>query len=1132
MDTTNDELQKINVILCGQIGVGKTTLVNVLNKKHNYNVYNFCDNMTNDTNDTYVNYADINEHIFNNNDSVYIIIDCDPSVIKNRMTNDKKKNIYSTDKSLHYFRQRYKELSAYYGIPIVNSSGTIDDTVSQVMYALENRSELELYSVRYLTPKVISDNDIEKYLFKVTTTTTTTTNNDNDNDNDNDEYFECAKKEFSIEWEKWEKWDKCDIDRIGKDLLYNLKKTLCARHLCKNGDMQICHDGVVLFKFVDEVNDIVHRQIAYTSLTKPRFRLVYEGKNKKVYVPLTGNRLLKNICFIVSKTKMFDSNELKLYIEMMDRNGICHIYNAINDKVISAEYISPYPKININVRSDSIVKKSCNNVYNVYNEYTYIFEDHGLTKPIIADTTDTTDTTILDISNNDIVTKLFKVLCYYCDRNIAANIHIDNEKICHIYVSQNLISTKSLLQYFTKHKFCETEMLQPYVLYSNTNKLHYKWPPYCEKYRCFVQLEISRAQPVFPMGDTSKFKEMNIKQIMDFLSIGIDIIIHDSDHDFYEFESNEDFLHNNMSEYYYYLSGGIDEKSIIKENIKGIFVSEDGILTGFNNYDSDSDSDSGIGNDSDSDKEEFINMLKKLPANKVIIDINIGYNANKTDINIECFKNGLKTFKTLGIDMIRLTIDSCEKIDQESFRSFVLYLSQYMVGQFSTIIISSSLIRTFDDLLFLWSIKGVCPGLNDIIWTNVIKYEDVIVSMTNFDSNGLVPICIQDTNKQVKGVIYANSNTLKKIVKDRIVYSYNKYDDKTEIFQCQNINNTYNVLQFMFSQDNSSILLTTNSNDSSSIFDKSTNIIENTSSTINTINNNLKDKSNYVKLSHIWDNYLDITGSNEGDYENKVKKSSEIIFDMLCTFANQNIKWEDVLKNLNTLSPKSVQQANSDYVVIGIDINAHKFSVDSSDKYIKEHLGIEIQRSNLHIGYTMCDQEKYEIYFGTKQVKFIEINCKDVFHYIENGLIDYCVTYNVIINNYPLLADELHNSIIHELRLCLVKRKQDNFNIREWTIDSKPKIISEYSLILKSYLSNELYLDAKCYDIIKCTGSSVNILVNNDKYLIADSIVYTDNEWIKENDLSIWKTVVKSGQITIGLYKKNVFNLEQIHQIV
>ena len=1070
--------EKINVVLCGNKYVADE-----LNKKYFNSIYTFYDSNTENKDISgllkefdYINNLTNRQDLPNIKgiDIVYIFMDCFTDVSNKPDTFSKK--------SLYYFRQGYRELSAYYGIPLVDSSGTIDEIGSRLMYALENRSELELYSLRYLSPTVISDNDIENYLFNT--------------NEDIDEYWDYLL---------------CNTNIVSKE---TVKKTLCARHLCQNADIQICQDGVVLFKYIDEVKDKVYRQVVYTSLTKPRFRLVYESENKKIYVPLSTNRFLRNTCFAIVKPSI--TNSLGIYIEMMNRSGLQHIYNAINDKgVVSSEYINPYPEI-------KVVYEGNNSTY--YNPNIYLEESFNK----------------VDNYSKNLIMKFFMTMYYYFDKvgyqldnnNIILKLGIQSLKslkICDIFSNMNNNIYELLRNYFSLNNFSETEAPQQYrypymfeaerILSSNLfkdeinqmHKMYQEWTRYEEKRRVFSQLCVSHGKLVFPLCSKPKYTEMKIKDIFNLLCIGSDIsdiIVYDVDKDLTQFESNEEFLINNTNKYNYYISGGIDDvqsaKNVLKENIKGVFISGD-ILTGYF-YESESsessESSDSESSESNSDKEEFINMLKELPVNKVIIDINIQY---KTNISFQEIETALSTLKSLGIYMIRLIIDSTKKIDEKLFRSFVIKFA-YFARDFSTIIISSPLIKTLDDLRFLWSIKGVCPELGNFIWNEIVKYEDVIVEITKFDSNGFIPICIQDINKQVKNVVNVDSVALKKIIVEKV------YED-------------YEVLQFVFSKNNSSIMLTVEHNNTKSYFETNNNSLDDTSSIIENINHNLlTDKSEYLNkvkeipglvMLDICDNYSELLSTNS--YDTKVAKSAEIIFDILCTFVDKNIKWKDVLKKLNKKidSPqiKSVSN-NLNYVVIGIIKN--KYENEYIDKYTKECLGIELERTSNNINYVICDREKFNTYFGTTEVKFIGIDHKDIFHYIGNGLIDYCITYNFIIDNYPKLSIEINSAIIHELRLCLVNRKIDTINIR----DNKPKIILEYSSIVKKYLNDELYIDNNRYDISKCTGSSVNILLNDNKYLLSDCIVRTDGIWIKENGLSIWKTVVKSGHVKIGLYKK------------
>jgi hypothetical protein len=386
------------------------------------------------------------------------------------------------------------------------------------------------------------------------------------------------------------------------------------------------------------------------------------------------------------------------------------------------------------------------------------------------------------------------------------------------------------------------------------------------------------------------------------------------------------------------------------------------------------------------------------------------------------------------------------------------------------------------------------------------------------------------------------------------VYEYNQITKKPEFVQYENKN--HEILSFCRSKNNTSFILTignetlflTNSNfEIKNCLNNSSNLI------IDEINNKINENNEYLeKLKKntgnfpmkIWEKYWDILhnnnnnnnnkndNDNDNDNKNKINMSADIIFNLLSFFNGNSIKWHDVINELNKIKHSSelynksfvgINNIKRDYILIGINIEK-----DKTDIYLNEHLGIELIRNmndcqNFYFDYKIINQEKFNIYFNSNiKLKFISLYSKDMPYYIGNGLIDKCITFNTIMNMYPKVAIEQHKIISYELRLCLLKRKDDIIKIRDWGKDYKPLIISEYKNTICKYLQNELYIENNRYNIIKSIGNSENFIISDTNVLLSDCIINSENnldiEKLKTNNLVIWKTVLKSGQITFGLY--------------
>ena len=314
---------------------------------------------------------------------------------------------------------------------------------------------------------------------------------------------------------------------------------------------------------------------------------------------------------------------------------------------------------------------------------------------------------------------------------------------------------------------------------------------------------------------------------------------------------------------------------------------------------------------------------------------------------------------------------------------------------------------------------------------------------------------------------------------------------------------------------------------------------------IDEINSKINENTDYLeKLKKnsgifpmkMWEKYWDILNTKDNDNKNKIIMSADIIFNLLSFLNGNSIKWNDVISELNITKHSSVLYNKSligsndtnikrDYIVIFINIEKVK---DKTDIYLNEYLGIELIRNiidyeNLYLDYKIINQDKFNIYFNSNvKLKFISLYSQDMPYYIGIGLIDKCITFNTIMNLYPKVAIEQHKIISYELRLCLLKRKDDIIKIRDWGKDYKPLIIAQYNNTICKYLQNELYIENDRYNIMKSIRNSENFIINDTSFLLTDCIINSENnldiEKLKKNNLVIWKTVLKSGQITFGLY--------------
>ena len=130
--------------------------------------------------------------------------------------------------------------------------------------------------------------------------------------------------------------------------------------------------------------------------------------------------------------------------------------------------------------------------------------------------------------------------------------------------------------------------------------------------------------------------------------------------------------------------------------------------------------------------------------------------------------------------------------------------------------------------------------------------------------------------------------------------------------------------------------------------------------------------------------------------------------------------------------------------------------------------------------------------------------------------IDLAVTYNTVIENYPLVSKTVVEIVDPDLSLCLIKRIDEIIDIKNWDGKNKVLIAAEHMNSVYKYLKNQ-GVNENYFSIDRVIGSSESFMVNTSRYILCDAVVETGTT-IKENNLEVWKTVLEKGQIKIGMY--------------
>jgi broad-specificity NMP kinase len=197
----------------------------------------------------------------------WIILDCEIDTILKRIQSRPKRDIWETRKALHYFQQRFRHLSAHFGIPSIDTTKQSLEQVShRVLDIIRNYSTYYRYyrqiGTQILNYNIIQEYDIENQLYRMINAY------DFNQITDLPEYTQ-------------------EFDNVDQRKLY-------VRWYVNNNSLEIDHRNNILTigDYKLPVKGVV-------------FRLITEGESKKVYRDISGNPFTKNLAFIVLKSTIY-----------------------------------------------------------------------------------------------------------------------------------------------------------------------------------------------------------------------------------------------------------------------------------------------------------------------------------------------------------------------------------------------------------------------------------------------------------------------------------------------------------------------------------------------------------------------------------------------------------------------------------------------------------------------------------------------------------------------------------------------------------------------------------------------------------------------------------------------------------
>ncbi len=343
-------------VICGNDGTGKSSVVNAINSK--YTDY-FAVERSNNPLDIPADFFDklTLQYTFGDRSNVdlpttyesmeliWVILDADIDEIECRMKSREKLDAFETTKSLCYFRKRFRELSAFYGVPLIDTTKlTLEQVVNTVVDSQKWYSDVRVFKLQNFDLNTLRMHSIEEYIW---------------------DSLRDARGVYLAE-------NLPDIDtRLTPDVISNeLRQKMTVRYILNNSRYDVNGQPMMVsgeYRFKNHVYDWF---ITPERHNGSMLRLVDEGESKQVYKFITNNPYLKDLAIIVLKPTIYShsmqaTGELeglsevramgtKIFLEMMWRNRINHTYRCINEHgVICSDFLNFVPETEI------VVKKYC-----------------------------------------------------------------------------------------------------------------------------------------------------------------------------------------------------------------------------------------------------------------------------------------------------------------------------------------------------------------------------------------------------------------------------------------------------------------------------------------------------------------------------------------------------------------------------------------------------------------------------------------------------------------------------------------------------------------------------------------------------------------------------------------------------
>lgn len=651
--------------------------------------------------------------------------------------------------------------------------------------------------------------------------------------------------------------------------------------------------------------------------------------------------------------------------------------------------------------------------------------------------------------------------------------------------------------------------------------------------RVIVTIDIFDGKPVLVKSGKvyTTHSEGSYETAIKKLSVFPDILVVDLNGALSEGENNRKIINELAKQYYIHTGGGLrslaDVQNVLQNSVRRVVI--------------------GSSNFAEGDE-----LIKVIPKDRLIVELSLNEkneilsHGRKVNTYVNIFER-MKQLADYGVEAISITFHQTEGHMRGIPREQIWEIMTFMPASIKKVIIAGG-ISTMDDLEYLWSFDSVIPQLGSAIWTNTLSIGQIYVAMCNFDSENKVHAIIQDTNGRVKGDVYMNPESIMKTLDtydengERKLYRYSR--ESKSVMRKGDTSGDYQIVQqISLDCDSDSLLITVDSEKpfchtkNYSCFSLQT--VNKTS--ISTLTEHIKSRMNSdsysgfmqknpaLPLAKLMEEFWEIVTAYK---DTQVEECSDLLVHMLMYLNGIGVSIEDVLNELNARrwNPRLLSENNGmknkdekDKNNIIICVTAAKYS-DKTDDYLINELGIKIIRHDgrsLKVDNEIVDKEKYFRYFGDKTVSIVTARPKDMLWLLFAKRVDYAVTYETVVKNFPKVYKTIHEVVDPKISLALIKRRGENIDIASWSKSNKALIAAEHVCHVAEHF-HKMGVPQNAYHLDRITGSSEGFLINtNQKYLLCDAVVES-GKTIEDNDLEIWETIIPKGEVRMGLYS-NLF---------